>query len=145
MTQVIHISGKRLGSKKPLFADWSVPFPPSLEADGGRTTLRDLIARIVRAEVDGFRKRKEDHKVTHALTARQITDAAAKGKITSGGIDLNQSVDEDVAIAAALQAFEDGLFLVIVDEAQEKELDREVYLRPDSQVTFIRLTMLAGG
>lgn len=145
MAHRVHVSGRTLGSKKTLFADWSVPFPPNLEADGGRTTLHDLISCIVRAEVEGFRKRQEDRKMTHALTARQIGDGAAKGKITSGGIDLNQTVDEEFAVESALQAFEDGLFLVIVDDTQERDLDREVYLRPDSKVTFLRLTMLAGG
>ena len=34
---MLTISGKALGKKKPLFADWSIPFPPDL-GDGGAVT-----------------------------------------------------------------------------------------------------------
>lgn len=47
---MLQIRGQALGRKKPLFADWSVSFPPDL-GDGASLTLRDLITRVVRAEV----------------------------------------------------------------------------------------------
>ena len=62
-----------------------------------------------------------------------------------GGRNLKQKVDEEDAVGAALQAFEDGLYLVVLDGEEQRELDREVYLQPDSRVTFVRLAMLAGG
>jgi hypothetical protein len=54
-------------------------------------------------------------------------------------------VDDDVAVAVALQAFEDGLYFVFLDGQQQEDLDAEVRLRPDSTLTFIRLVALAGG
>ena len=57
---MLTITGKVVGRKKPLFADWSVPFPPDLREGGEGPTLRDLITRIVHAEVDAFRQRQED-------------------------------------------------------------------------------------
>lgn len=142
---MVTISGKALGRKKPLFADWSIPFPPDLRGEGDRLTLRDLIARIVRAEVAAFRQRQAERRLLHALTATDIEEGARKGKIDMGGRDLKQAVDEEDAVATAWQAFEDGLYLVILDGEEQAELDREVYLRPDSRVTFVRLVMLAGG
>src|SRR4051812_29624138 len=56
---MISITGNTPGKKKPLFADWSIPFPPDL-GDGGSVTLRDLLTRIVRAEVQAFRDRQRD-------------------------------------------------------------------------------------
>jgi hypothetical protein len=50
-TAMLTISGKVVGRKKPLFADWSVPFPRDLNEAGDRVTLRDLITRIVRSEL----------------------------------------------------------------------------------------------
>lgn len=44
-------SGKALGSRRPLFADWSIPFLPQWRDEGG-LTLRDLIARVVRGSHD---------------------------------------------------------------------------------------------
>jgi hypothetical protein len=142
---MITITGKTLGKKKPLFADWSIPFPPDLREGGDRLTLRDLISRIVRSEVAAFRQRQEDRKLLRALTESQIEQGAKRGKVDMGGRDLKQEVDEEEAVAVALQAFEDGIYLVIVDGEEQSELDKEVYLQPDSRVTFVRLVMLAGG
>lgn len=142
---MITIEGKAMGSRKPLFADWSIPFPPDLEGEGGGLTLRDLIARVVRAEVEAFRTRQGERKLIRALTADEIARGAAAGKVDMGGRDLEQEVDEGQAVGAALQAFEDGMYLVVVDGEEQRDLDRAVFLRPDSRVAFIRLTLLAGG
>jgi hypothetical protein len=141
---MLTIQGKALGRKKPLFADWSVPFPPDL-GDGGTLTLRDLIARVVRAEVEAFKQRQEERRFLRALTASDIQAGVVKGKVDMGGRDQKQAVDADEAAAVALQAFEDGLYLVVVDGEEKKDLDAQVFLHPDSRVTFVRLTMLAGG
>jgi len=139
------ISGRAVGSRRPLFADWSIPLPPEW-SDAGGVTLRDLIARIVRNEVQAFRSRQEARQVIRALTAREIAEGAEKGKIESGDSDVApQAVDEEDAVAKACQAFEDGLYLVVIDDHDQRELDREIHLRPDSRVTFVRLTLLAGG
>jgi hypothetical protein len=142
---MITISGKTIGRTKPLFADWSIPFHPDLREGGDRLTLRDLITRIVRAEVAAFRQRQHDRQFLRALTEKQIAEGADRGKIDMGGRKLKQTVDEDEAVGAALQAFEDGLYLVIVDGDEQAELDREIHLQPDSRVTFVRLVLLAGG
>ena len=143
---MITVSGKALGSRRPLFADWSVPFPPDLAGGGDNLTLRDIISRVVRAEVEKFNARQVENQTLRLLTAKQIQDAAAKGKVDVGGREYPpQKADPDAATAAALTAFEDGLYLVVLDEEEQRELDREVYLKPDSRVTFVRLTLLAGG
>ena len=142
---VLTIGGKGLGARRPLFADWSIPFPPEW-ADAGGLTLRDLIGCVVRAEVRAFRQRQEDRQIFRALTARQIAAGAEKGKIEMGGSDVPvQPVDEEEAVAVACQAFEDGLYLVVIDEEEHRDLDREIHVQPDSRVTFVRLTLLAGG
>jgi hypothetical protein len=142
---MITITGKTVGKKQPLFADWSIPFPPDLRSGGDRLTLRDLITRIVRGEVEAFRRRQQEWQFLRALTAGQVEEAARKGKVDTGGRKLKQKVDVEDAVAAALQAFEDGLYLVILDGEEQSQLDKEVYLGPDSRVTFVRLVMLAGG
>src|SRR5438046_10458222 len=115
------ISGKSLGSRRPLFADYSVPLPPELERGDGGVTLRDLITTIVRQEVQAFRLRQEERRLVHVLSPRQIEQGVEKGKIDSGGRDLNQQVSEEQAIDTALQAFEDSLYLVVIDEQEHRE------------------------
>jgi hypothetical protein len=112
----------------------------------GAVTLREFISAVVRQEVAAFRERQEQRQVLRALTAAQIAEGAAKGKIDSGGRpETETAVDEAAAVANALQAFEDGLYYVFVDDAQQTALGEPVRLRDGSRVTFLRLVALAGG
>ncbi|MCI0682308.1 MAG: hypothetical protein L0Y71_09405 [Gemmataceae bacterium] len=142
---MLTIDAKVLGKKKPLFSDWSIPLPPDSGGGGDPWTLRRLITRIVREEVAAFRERQEERKVIKVLTAAQIDEGVAKGKVDMGGRDLQQKVDPEAAVAAALQAFEDGIYLVVLDGAEQRDLDKEIHVQPDSRVTLVRLALLSGG
>jgi len=140
---VLTISARAMGKRKPLVPDWQIPWPP--EEEGGEAlTLRELITRIVHNEVQAFEKRQEERKLVRILTERDIEAGLEKGRVDSGGRDLHKKVDHDEAVGTALQAFEDGLYLVFLDEEEQRDLDKQVFLRPDSKLTFVRLTMLAG-
>lgn len=139
------VAGKMLGKKKPLFAEWSVPIPPEMQAGEG-TTLRQVISLIVREQVAAFRQRQADQLFLRVLTSQEIETGAERGKVTAGLSDVTpQNVDEEAAIGTALEAFEDGIYLVVLDEQEHRQLDTQVFLKPDSRITFIRLTLLAGG
>ncbi len=142
---MLTIRGKALGRRKPLFADFSIAPPPDLHGDD-HVTLRRLIEHLVREEVAAFQKRQRDRTALRALTAREMDEGARKGKIDSGGSEVEpQEVDPKAAVGAAVQAFEDGLYLVVVDGRQQRDLDHQVFLQPDSQITLVRLALLAGG
>jgi len=126
-----------------MFADWSVPLPPDDFGDEG-LTLRELIARVVGAEVRGYEERREARRLDRVFTSEQIEKGAEKGRIAPEARDVAAAPPIEIAVGNALQAFEDGLYLVIVDEAEQRELDRRVYLKPNSRVTFVRLVFLAG-
>lgn len=139
------IKGKAIGSRKPLFADFSVAPPEEMGSEGG-TRLRDLISQVVRQEVVAFQQRQVDRQFLRVLSIQEIQAGEVAGKIESGGSEVEpQAVDVDAAIDTALQAFEDGIYLVVVDEQEQRSLDAEVFVKPDSQLTFVRLTLLAGG
>lgn len=141
---MLTVSGKALGRRKPLFADFSIPFPPDLGDDS--VTLRELIEFVVRSEVAAFRERQTERQLLKALTAQQIQEGANAGKIEMGDSEIElQNVDEESAIEAALQAFIDGMYLVSIDETQYRDLDEQIFIRDETRVTFIRLTLLAGG
>lgn len=146
---MLTISGKALGHRRPLFADWAVPPPPrpGSDDDAGDSglTLRDLIEHVVRAEIAAFQDRQQARRLDRVLTARQIADGEARGRVAPEGRDLHQTINIEESVGAALQAFEDGLYLVIVDGAEHRDLDAQVFLTPDSRITFLRLVMLAGG
>lgn len=140
------VRGKALGRKKPLFADWSIPVPPRTDDGDEGLTLRQVIAAVVREQVAAFRQRQADNQGLRFLTSHEIAEAADRGRITMGHSEVGvQEVDTDAAIAAALLAFEDGLYLVAIDDVEQRSLDAQVFLQEDSRIVFVRLTLLAGG
>jgi hypothetical protein len=134
-----------LGKKSRSLDNWFVPLPPDWSDSGdGGITLRALITRIVREEVKAFARRERARRLVRVLSDRDILDGAARGKIESGGRPATTHVDEDAAIGAALQGFEDGLYLVVLDGVEQRDLDRQVFINSESRIVFLRLTFLAG-
>jgi hypothetical protein len=138
------IETRILGRKPRPLDGWTVPTPPDIGGDGEGLTLRELITRVVRGEVRAFEQRAQARRLIRVLSEADIKEAAARGKVDSGGREPGPPVDEAAAVGAALQGFEDGLYLVILDGAEQRELDRQVFPRPDSKMVFLRLTFLAG-
>lgn len=110
----------------------------------GQLRLRDLIEGVVASEVQAFQERAEERAFLRVLSPSEINEGAARGKVDMGGREQNADVDLEEAKGVALQAFEDGLYLVLIDEAEVKELDAHIALGPDSKVVFLRLAFLAG-
>lgn len=139
------VEAKVVGQKRPLFTDWRVELPPLDENQGDHLKLRDLITSIVRKEVEAFRPRQEDRKLARVMSRQEIERGMVGGKVDPGERDLQQQVNLDESVAVALQAFEDGLYFVFIDDVQQTNLDSEVFLKTDSRVVFLRLTALVGG
>ena len=142
---ILTISARAVGKRKPLVPDWQVPWPPEEHDSGEPFTLRELLTRIILDEVEAFKGRQEAKLRIRILTEAQIEAGLTKGRVDAGGRNLHQSVNPHEAVATALQAFEDGLYLVILDGEEQHELDRQIFLQPDSHLVFVRLVMLAGG
>lgn len=143
---MVLVEARVLGKKQALVPEWSVPVPTHSSDDGdGELTLRQLIARIVRGQVAEFCKRQEARRFVRALSEREIAERKKAGKIDAGGTETGQVVDPESAVAVALQAFEDGLYLVLLDGVEQVDLDRSVFVNETTRMVFLRLTFLAGG
>lgn len=141
----ITVEGKVIGQKRPIFSDWQVELPPIQEHNGDHLKLRDLITSIVMKEVEAFKTRRQERKLARVMSRQEIDEDSERGKVNPGEHDLEQFVNIENAITAALQAFEDGLYFVFIDEVQQTSLDSEVALKTNSNVVFVRLTALVGG
>jgi hypothetical protein len=133
------ISGKVLGKSQNLFASWQMSL-----ADRP-LTLAELLTQIVIAEIQAFRDRQSEQRITKVLGSIEIEAGAALGKISSGGSELEQVVDVPGAVENALQAFNDGFYLVFIDDEQQEDLTAVVNLKINSELLFLRLTPLVGG
>lgn len=107
--------------------------------------LRDVVGAVVTREVDQFRVRAEDRCLYRILTAPTIAEAVEIGIVRSGDDRPLVSVEADDAVATALQAFDDDLYRVFIDDEPVESLDASVTIRPGSRLTFLRLVALAGG
>ena len=134
---------RRTTGRRGRVPSFGVPLPDGA-AEGG-LTLRELIALAVREELAAYAERRVERTFAQVLTDERLAAGAAAGRIDSGGRSTAPPPPPDVAVATAIEAFEDGLFLVLVDGRQERELDAQVLVGPDSTVTFVRLVALAGG
>jgi hypothetical protein len=133
------ISGKVLGKNQHLFTSWQ------MDLSDRSLTLEELLTQIVRSEIRAFQARQADRRLTKVLGLVDIEAGVAAGKISSGGSDLEQVVDEQGAIENALQAFKDGFYLVFIDDEQQEDLTAIVELTANSELLFLRLTPLVGG
>lgn len=111
---------------------------------GNAPTLRALISAVVTQQVAAFNAKMLDAPILFFLTDHQIKDAAATGKVGFGAIHTEGKADLHKSIKVAVDAHNDGLFVVAVNDIIIEELDDFVVLNQDAVVTFIRLTLLIG-
>ena len=105
-----------------------------------------LVAAFVTAEVARFNERATSGEtVLRYLTNEEIADAATVGKIGFGADYNGQVQDLTAAIENARQSFEDGIYRIFINGEEAGETcDTPVALRENDEITFVRLTMLAG-
>jgi hypothetical protein len=139
VSPTLTISGKVLGKSQNLFTTWQ------MDLSEQSSTLEELLTQIVRSEIQAFQSRQADRRLTKVLGLVDIEAGVTAGKISSGGSDLEQVVDERGAIENALQAFKDGFYLVFVDDEQQEDLLGIVNLTANSELLFLHLTPLVGG
>ncbi|MCL2115621.1 MAG: hypothetical protein FWH29_05300 [Methanobrevibacter sp.] len=144
------IQVKQIGRKRPVITkDLTID---SIATDS-KIKLKDLIKEIVKIEVNEFQNRLKNQKIREEnknnilsyLSPEEIEDKAEEGKIAIDEVRNKKEVDLDEAISVAILAFEDGIYFVFLDGEKIEKIDDLVELKSDSEIMFLRLTMLAGG
>lgn len=133
---VITLQLKRLGKKKIHLLDFEIEKHPQ--------TLKELIEECVKSEVKRYNEKREGIRLMSFLSPKEIQEQSETGKIGFGDLNNTELAQVDQAIANALLAFEDGLFVVFVDDEEIKSFEESIDLKPDSSIAFIRLTFLTG-
>ncbi|MBW4439331.1 MAG: hypothetical protein KME04_19475 [Pleurocapsa minor GSE-CHR-MK-17-07R] len=143
MAITVQVSAKTVGARRPVFSGWRVPIPPG--SDGGSMTLRDLITAIVHHEVEAFNSRQQERRLARLMTAGEIAAEAERGKVIPGERKAGEPAGAEDAASTALLAFEDGIYIVFIDDAQQTDLEQTVFVGEDTHIMFIRLVALSGG
>jgi len=108
------------------------------------TTVKELLTEFVTINVEKFNEGYTENDIVPYLTDKKINDLSDAGKI-SFGVDYNeQKQDLEKAIENTLQSYEDGIYRVFVNDEEMGEIDCEINLKENDELTFVRLTMLAG-
>jgi hypothetical protein len=137
---------KALGRRDPLLPQWNLEIPPEwFTGDDDPLTLRKLISRIVAIEVERYNKEQKKQRYITVLSDDEIRQAAKRGVVRMGGREHELTpVEQEEAIGTALVGFQDGMYLVLIDEQEQRDLDKQIFITEESTITFIRLTFLSG-
>lgn len=108
-------------------------------------TVFELIAELVSMNVRAFNDRQEHAPLVPFLTNEEITQSSAAGKVGfAAAYNNEQKADEKAAIQTAIQAFEDGLFKVFINDVEQGVDTPAIQLNDGDHLVLIKLTMLAG-
>lgn len=133
---ILQVNIKQLGRRRDVLApiEYALPQKPQ--------TLRELLHLLVEHEVSGYNK---------APAVRIFSEADLKSQSQANGrivfapqSEERSTLDINEAQTLAIQAFEDGLYRVFINDCEITELDKAINLNENDSITILRLTMLAG-
>ena len=134
----VYVNVKQIGKKKNKIDK------KEYEINEGIKTVKELLTEFVTINVKKFNEGYTENDIVPYLTDKKINDLSDAGKI-SFGVDYNeQKQDLEKAIENALQSYEDRIYRIFVNDEEVGEIHSEVNLNENDELTFVRLTMLAG-
>ena len=111
------------------------------EIPNEQITVRELIRSRVFQEVKDVNAKRANQEAVDGRDAVQPTAA----EIQLNGNSAPKTIDWRRQFDRAIDAYRRGQILILVDNQQTNWLDDEITLRPDTQISFLRLSVLAGG
>lgn len=110
----------------------------ALPLEGASVTVADIIRERVRYEVERY-NRDADARAFSGLVRPSETERllSTHGKA--------RRIDPDEQTKVALKGFASNAFIMLVDDRQVDGLEQQIAVRPDMEVTFLKLTPLVGG
>ena len=103
------------------------------------TTVEEIIRTRVSQEVAEF------NKTSPGFFRGLVQPSDAEQTLNGFKMKKKKKLDVEEQIKAALKAFKQNGFFVIIGDTQYDELSTEVLLEPETTVSFVKLTPLVGG
>lgn len=105
-----------------------------------RITVKDLIAARVESEVKAYNdKQPEYFKGLIQPTNAEKTLNGYKFK------DRRKKIDIEKQVLIAFDAFQKNGYFILIDEQQIEDLNQEVLVGKNTEVSFVKLAQLVGG
>jgi hypothetical protein len=111
-----------------------------IEVPAEHLTARDLIEARVTAEVESYNSRSAGE-VFRGL----IQPSQAERTLNGFRLLKRRKIDAAEQRERALEAFYSNGFILLGDDRQVMELDEEIVVRPETEVSFLKLVPLVGG
>lgn len=127
---------KRLGKKKIKTVDYLIDDIPK--------DLNQLLMACVKVEVQRYQDKLHNHALLSFLTQDHIVEQTDTGKVGLNSIKNSAPADLNIAQHNIIQAFNDGLFVVFIDDHEITNLHQPIDITEHSQVSFVRMTFLTG-
>jgi hypothetical protein len=105
-------------------------------------TVRELIRSRVYQEVQDYNVRQRMTGPFRGLVQPRVHEVACEGLPVA---TAPRPIDWQQQYERAVEAFEHNQVLILIDDRQAELLDETFTIRPDTSVTFLRLTLLVGG
>ena len=102
-------------------------------------TVQELIKIRVFEEVEDYNARQSD------LYRGLVQPSEAEQTLNGYKMLKRRKIDWEVQFEAAVQAFQQNGFLILVDDRQVTELDDVIKILPETSITFLKLVPLVGG
>ncbi len=104
-----------------------------------RITVRELIERRVTQEVEEYNRAQPEYfqGLVQPTDAEQVLNGYRLRK--------KRLLDAAEQRARAVEAFSSNGFFLLVDDHQVTGLEEEIAIRPDTEVSFVKLVPLVGG
>lgn len=110
-----------------------------LRFDKVEVTVKDIIVERVYQEVEKYNKKAKDYKYSLVLPKdEEVLLNKTKHK-------KRRPVNPEKQVEVALNAFSNNGFFILIDETQAETLEQVITIKPDTMVSFIKLTPLVGG
>lgn len=104
-----------------------------------RTTLREIIEKRIKQEVDRFNSRKPK------LFSGLVQPLDAEKKLNGYQVKRPRKISFDKQIEQAITGFQTNGFFVLLDDIQIADLDTPITLKLGSELSFVKLVPLVGG
>lgn len=104
-----------------------------------RLSVRELIRSRVYQEVQDYNRAQPE------LFRGLVQPTGAEQTLNGFKLKTRRQIDWKEQFDRAVEAFETGRILVLVNDRQAETLDEEIVVTPETEVSFLRLTLLVGG